>query len=76
MMATKGQMREALALWIPAGSKNVSEMLANLNACRHALDEFLDGRLPLTDYLEFLAGHGVDMDDYAEVTDDNLSILV
>lgn len=76
MMATKGQIREALALWIPAGNENITDMLANLNACRQALDDFLDGRLPLSDYLEFLAAHSVDMDDYAEVTDDNLSVFL
>jgi hypothetical protein len=76
MLATKGEIREALSLWIPAGSENISDMLANLNACRQALDDFLDGLLPLEDYLEFLAAHSVDMDDYAEKTDENLSIFI
>lgn len=75
-MATKGQIRESLALWIPADGENIPELLANLNACRQALDDFLDGLLSLDDYLEFLAAHSVDMDDYGETTDENLSILL
>jgi hypothetical protein len=74
-MSIKGEIRQALALWIPSDSDNLDELLVNFNICRDALDSFLDGHLSLGDYLEILASCDVDVNDYCQIADDNLSIL-
>lgn len=71
-----GLAREALSLWIaPSNDADSSAVLAAYLRCRQALDEFLAGRLPWLDYLELLAANGVDVDEYLEISEDNLIVL-
>jgi hypothetical protein len=72
----KGQVREALSLWLsPMPDDDLDELLADFQVARAALDSLLDGKLSLDDYLEILAACGVNMDDYARVTENNLLIV-
>lgn len=72
-MFEKSGLREAFSLWMPA--ENSTELLPNFIFCRDSLDNFLDGELSFTNYLEILASCNVDVDNYCEIVDDNLSIL-
>lgn len=74
-MSVKGQLRDALSLWVPAGGENIDDMIANLNAGRQAIDDFLDGKLPPREFLEALAAENVDIDSYGEIIEDNLSSI-
>jgi|LakMenE18May11ns_1017448.scaffolds.fasta_scaffold9215286_2 hypothetical protein len=74
-MSFKGEVRQALSLWIPGNSDNLGEILLNFHICRNALDRFLDGLISFDTYLEILNSCNVDVDDYCQIADDNLSIL-
>ena len=74
-MIFKREVRQALSLWIPGSSDNLSELLLNFHICRNALDRFLDGLISFSTYLEILNSCDVDVDDYCQIADDNLSIF-
>ncbi len=72
-MIEKPELREAFSLWMPA--ENLPELLPNFIFCRDSLDNLLEGKLSLENYLEILASCNVDVNAYCEIVDDNLSIL-
>lgn len=71
-MGLKAELRESLALWIPAGGENIDDLVAQLNAGRQAIDDFLDGKTPVPVFLEALAAQNVDIDSYGEIVAENL----
>lgn len=71
-MSLKAELRESLALWIPAGCENIDDTIRQLNAGRKAIDDFLDGKTPVSEFLEALAGENVDIDSYGEIVAENL----
>ncbi|MFM7278856.1 MAG: hypothetical protein ACKO1I_14670 [Microcystis aeruginosa] len=73
MIESKAQLREAFSLWMPAEASK--ELLLDLTLCRDSLDELLSGKLSFNNFLEILDNCNVDVDDYCEIVDDNLSIL-
>ena len=72
-MIEKSELREAFSLWMPA--ENSPDLLLDFIFCRDSLDNLLDGKLSLENYLEILASCNVDVNAYCEIVDDNLSIL-
>ncbi|WP_107668991.1 hypothetical protein [Cyanothece sp. BG0011] len=69
----KGDLRKSLIIWgSPSPDTNRSDIVLRLNNCQKLMDLFLDGKLPLDDYLDLIEAQGVNMDDYAETVSFNL----
>lgn len=69
----KSDLRKSLIVW--GGNSENSDPLETtkkVSNCRKLMDAFLDGKLPLDDYLELIEVQGLDMDDYAETVSSNL----
>lgn len=72
----KGKLRQSLILWgTPDAETDMNDLTERLNNCQKLMDLLIDGKLPLHDYLELIEAQGVDMDDYAETTANNLRSL-
>lgn len=73
----KSTIRQSLSLWLtPSPEEDTREQLTKLSNCRIALDLFLEGKLPLVDYLEIINEQGVNIDDYEECVESNLLLLL
>lgn len=69
----KSQLRQSLIIWgNNSGENDPLETTKKISNCRKLMDAFLDGKLPLQDYLDLIESQGVDMDDYASTTASNL----
>ena len=70
----KADLRKSLFLWGTADPEtNTTELVKRLHNCQKLVDAFLQGKLPVNDYLDLIEAQGVDMDDYAETTSSNLT---
>ena len=54
---------------------DIQALLLQLDTCSKALKQLLDGKITLADYLDILEFFGMDMEDYATVTDSNLVLF-
>lgn len=72
-MTFKGDLRKSLFLWgSPSPETNVNDLCSKLNNAQKLTDLFLDGKLPLEDYLDLIEVQGVDMDNYSKTVAGNL----
>ncbi|MDJ0509267.1 MAG: hypothetical protein QNJ64_08450 [Crocosphaera sp.] len=72
----KERGKEALTLWVATGVEtDANSIIAKLSYCNRAIDLFLDGQLPIDVFLDSIEAQGVDMDDYAETTANNLNLF-
>ncbi|MGB5768948.1 MAG: hypothetical protein WBM32_03625 [Crocosphaera sp.] len=70
------KLEQALCFWAditPDG--NPIEIRKKLNNTQRYLDNFLDGNLPVQDYLGLIETQGVDMDNYEKVVKSNLRLF-
>lgn len=69
---SKGLLRELLWLEINTSKDDTGEYLIPLlNACRRALDAFLDGLITWDDYLDVLQSNSVNVAEYLQVVENN-----
>jgi len=54
---------------------DIQALLGQLDICSKALKQLLDGQITLADYLDILEFFGMDMEDYASITDSNLVLF-
>ncbi|MDJ0660554.1 MAG: hypothetical protein QNJ42_13860 [Crocosphaera sp.] len=72
-MSFKGDLRKSLFLWgSPSPETNINDLCSKLNNAQKLTDLFLDGLLPLDDYLDLIESQEVDMDQYSETVGANL----
>jgi hypothetical protein len=75
-MLTRDQIESAFELWInPQAPGHSIDTLTQFAIARQGLDDLLEGKIELSDYLELVASVGVPIDDYLEVTTENLLII-
>lgn len=76
MNLSRADIREGLWLWIDSQpGDDPTALLDDFLTARVALDDFLDLKITPDEYLDIIDGCGVDMDDYAQLTQDNLGFL-
>lgn len=69
----KSELRKSLVLWgNNSPEHDPLETTKKINNCRKLMDAFLEGKLPLEDYLNLIESQGVDMDDYSQTVSANL----
>ena len=72
-MSFKGDLRKSLIIWgNPSPNRDMTDLCSQLDNCRKLMDSFLEGKLPLQDYLDLMEAQNIDMDSYAETVSTNL----
>lgn len=66
------EFENSLNLWIPSSKKVDRSILIRLNNCQQALSNLLDCEISWQDYLDILQSNGVDMDDYLNISHENI----
>lgn len=69
----KSDLRKSLILW---GNRSPEhdplQVTKKVSNCRKLMDAFLEGKLPLEDYLCLIEDQGVNMDHYDKTVSSNL----
>ncbi|MGK7880511.1 MAG: hypothetical protein AB4060_10485 [Crocosphaera sp.] len=69
----KSDLRKSLIVWGGnSGNSDPLETTKKVSNCRKLMDAFLEGKLPLDDYLGLIEAQGLDLDHYAETVSSNL----
>lgn len=75
-MLDLGNIRQATQLWICSDPESdYSALTQALHSCNTARDRMLTGDISLDDYLDVLTDNGVNLDEYEETVNNNLSEL-
>lgn len=76
-MSVKASFRQSLYPWVDISpGDDTNAVLASFLRCHQALDSLLEFRISWDDYLEILASEGVDLDEYLQIAEDNVSLLI
>lgn len=72
----KSDLRKALAIY-SSGNLDADPLavVKKINYCREVTDLFLDGLLPMQDYLDRLESQGLDMDKHEKTVSENFHTL-